>query len=83
MIVSFVDDVDLADRGKRIAAVGLVAAGATIVRIRDGGVAGTIKWEFNFAAAGSVNFAWPSPIYIAKPFVEVTVNLTSGYIDIL
>jgi hypothetical protein len=40
-------------------------------------------WSLALPAAGSLNFAWPSPLYVQEGvFVEVTTALTSGSIDL-
>lgn len=82
MVVTFTDDVDLSGRGKRVHSIKLQAAAASTVRIREGSVTGAIKWEHIFAAAGEHNEQWPSPLFLYNPFIEVTVALTSGSIDL-
>jgi hypothetical protein len=83
MVVNFTDDVDLTSRGKRVAAIGFVSGAATTVNIRRGSLGGAIVWSLALPAAGSLNFAWPSPLYVQEGvFVEVTTALTSGSIDL-
>lgn len=83
MVISFTDDIDLVGRGKRVYTVGLNAAGATVVRIRRGSLAGAVAWEFGFSAAGQQHFSFKKPLYISEGvFIECTVALTSGFIDI-
>jgi hypothetical protein len=84
MVVNFVDDIDLTARGKRVAAIGFSAGAASTVNIRRGSLAGAVVWSCALAAAGTFNFAWPSPIYVAEGvFVECTAALTVGSIDLL
>jgi hypothetical protein len=84
VVINFTDDVDLTARGKRVAALGFSAAGASTVNIRRGSLAGAVVWSCALPAAGTFNFSWPSPIYVAEGvFVECTAAVSVGSIDLL
>lgn len=82
MVITFTDDVDCSGRGKRLSSYQLNANAATVVRFREGSIAGAVKWEVAFPAAGQAGLAFTEPLFFFNLFIECTVAITSGFVDL-
>jgi hypothetical protein len=86
MVVNVTDDVDLTSRGKRVAAIGCSqGTGSNIVRLRRGGLTGSVVWEIQLAASSSKELSFNAPLYVAEGvYLEVAGSgLSVGSIDLL
>jgi hypothetical protein len=72
MVINFIDDVSLVDRGKRVASIGLSqGTGANTVRIRRGSLTGFVVCEIQLAATSSKEISWNAPLFVGEGvFVE-------------
>lgn len=84
MLISFTDDVSTVGQGKRLASWHISAGAASIVRFRRGSLAGAVIFEVQVPLNTSASQSYASPLYVTEGiFVEVTVALNAGCVDII